>query len=481
MTSRHSHNVAIKVLRPEFALAVSAERFLREIQIEGQLKHPHILPLFDSGEADGLPYYVMPYVAGQSLQDRLLRDSQLSVPEAIRITSEVAEALEYAHERGFVHRDVKPGNILMGEGHAVLADFGIARAVTEVAGDRLSDSGLVVGTPEYMSPEQGAAHGRVDRRSDVYSLGCVLYEMLSGEPPFTGPTAQAVIARHMHERARSLRVVRSTIPEHVEEAIQVALAKVPADRFSTVTEFVAALGPEGEKTLARRRAYGVRRRQLTRASLAGTLAVAGGVGLWQMMPTPPTLDSNKVVLFPLSERGLTSADSGTGYDVAVMLSAALDHAQPLRWIDGAPRLAGLAGKSGRSQPSAAELRKIAGSQGAGYYIDGAVLAGARDSSTVVLRLHATKGDSVVAQEIARGWSASTSPVQLGLQAATRLLPVLVDPGRKIDLTPLSHRNPAATALWIQGEREYRRSRFRSALDFYQRAVAEDSGDGARCN
>ncbi len=471
---RHSRDVAIKVLRPEFAMAVSADRFLREIQIEGQLKHPHILPLFDSGDADGLPYYVMPYVPGQSLQARLIRDSQLPLADALRITGEVAEALSYAHERGFVHRDVKPGNILLGEGHAVLADFGIARAMTELAGDRLSDSGLVIGTPEYMSPEQGASHGRVDGRSDIYSLGCVLYEMLSGEPPFTGPTAQAVIARHMHESARSLRVVRSTVPEHVEEAIQVALAKVPADRFSTATEFVSALGPEGENTLARRRAHGARRRRLSRASLVGAVAVVGGVGVWQIMPTPPTLDPNKVVLFPLSERGLTSADSGAGYDVAVVLSAALDHAQPLRWIDGAPRLAGLAGKGGRSQPSAEELRKIAASQGAGYYIDGAVLGGARDSSTVVLRLHGTKGDSVVAQEIARGASVTASPVQLGLQAATRLLPVLVDPGRKIDLTPLSARRPSATALWIQGEREYRRSRFRSALDFYQRAVKEDS-------
>jgi serine/threonine-protein kinase len=471
---RHSRDVAIKVLRPEFAMAVSADRFLREIQIEAQLKHPHILPLFDSGDADGLPYYVMPYVPGQSLQARLSREPQLPLADALRITGEVAEALSYAHELGFVHRDVKPGNILLGEGHAILADFGIARVVSELAGDRLSDSGLVVGTPEYMSPEQGAAHGRVDGRSDIYSLGCVLYEMLSGEPPFTGPTAQAVIARHMHESARSLRVVRSTVPEHVEEAIQIALAKVPADRFSTVDEFVAALGPEGETTSARRRAHGPRRRRLGRASLVGAVALLGGVGLWNAIPTPPTLDPNKVVLFPLSERGLTRADSGAGYDVAVMLSAALDHAQPLRWIDGAPRLAGLAGTGGRSQPQAAELRKVARSQRAGFYIDGAVVVGPRDSSSVVLRLHDTAGDSVVAQEIATAVEGTTSPVQLGLQAATRLLPVLVDPGRRIDLTPLSARRPSATALWIQGEREYRRSRFRSALDLYQRAVREDS-------
>jgi eukaryotic-like serine/threonine-protein kinase len=240
---RDSRDVAIKVLRPEFAMAVSAERFLREIQIEGKLKHPKILPLLDSGDADGLPYYTMPYVAGCSLQGRLSRDAPLPLAEATSIAIDVAEALAYAHDIGVVHRDVKPGNILLEDGHAWLADFGIARAITILAGDRLSESGVVIGTPEYMSPEQGAAHGRVDGRSDIYSLGCVLYEMLCGEPPFTGPSAQVVIARHMHEAPRSLRVVRSAVPEHIEEAIQVALAKIPADRFSTATEFISAMGP----------------------------------------------------------------------------------------------------------------------------------------------------------------------------------------------------------------------------------------------
>jgi tetratricopeptide (TPR) repeat protein len=470
---RHSRVAALKVLRPEFAMAVSAERFLREIQIEAQLTHPNILPLFDSGDADGLPYYVMPYVPGQSLQVRLARESQLSLPEALRITSDIAGALSHAHSLGFVHRDVKPGNILLDERQALLADFGIARAMTELAGDRLSDSGLVIGTPEYMSPEQGAAHGRVDARSDIYSLGCVLYEMLSGEPPFTGPTAQSVIARHMHESPRSLRVIRETVPEHVEDAIRVALAKVPADRFGTTDELVAALGPEAERAATFRRMRKVRGRQLRKAGLAATAVLLSGIGLWAVMPTPPRLDPNKVVLFPLSERGIIGADSGAGYDVAVMLSAALDHAQPLKWIDGAPRLAGLTKTSGRSQVSSEELRKIARLQGAGFYMDGAVVRAARDSSIVVLRLHDTKGDSVVAQETA-GAGDSTAPVRLALQAATRLLPVLVDPGRPIDLAPLIARKPSATALWIQGEREYRRSRFSSALKFYQRAIGEDS-------
>jgi hypothetical protein len=469
---RHKRDVAIKVLKPEFAMAVSTERFLQEIQIEAQLKHPYILPLFDSGDAEGLLYYVMPYVAGQSLQDRLRRETQLPLDEALRITREIAEALAHAHARGVVHRDVKPGNILLDESHALLADFGIARAITELGAQKLSDSGMVVGTPEYMSPEQCSNRGKIDGRSDIYALGCVLYEMLSGEPPFTGPTAQSIIARHLQDRPRSLRVVRSSIPEHIEEAIEVALAKVPADRFTTALKFSEALESEGVTATAIRRARAARRRHTRKtAGLVAGLAAAVGVGFWKFpILSPRPIDSNKVVLFPLAERGI----AGAGYDVAVMLSAALEHAQPLKWIDGAQRL-GIPAASGQSLPSSKELRRVARAERAGFYIDGAVLRGGQDSTTVVLRLHDTKGDSVVAQEVASGPTASISPVQLGLAAATRLLPTLVDPGRSIDLSSLSRRKPSAIALWIQGEREYRRARFSRALQFYRRAIAEDSG------
>lgn len=276
---RHRRDVAIKVLRPEFAIAVSAERFLREIQIEGQLKHPHILPLFDSGDVDGMPYYVMPYVPGESLRSRLDRETQLPLKDIVWITEEVADALCYAHEQGLVHRDVKPGNILLDESHAFLADFGIARAVTQLAGDRLSESGVVIGTPEYMSPEQCTEHGNVDPRSDVYALGCVVYEMLAGEPPFTGPTAQAVVARHLHERPRSLRVIRSSIPDHVEEAVEIALAKVPADRFTTTLEFVAALKQEAPTPQAISRVRLSRRRRVRRWTSLFLGGLAGLIGL----------------------------------------------------------------------------------------------------------------------------------------------------------------------------------------------------------
>jgi serine/threonine protein kinase/tetratricopeptide (TPR) repeat protein len=287
---RHNRDVAIKVLKPEFAMAVSAERFLREIKIEAQLKHPYILPLFDSGEADGILYYVTPYVAGGSLRARLNLETQLPLDEALRITGEVAEALSHAHAHDIVHRDVKPGNILLDQSHTLLADFGIARAVTELAGERLSESGIVVGTPEYMSPEQCTQHGQVDARSDVYALGCVLYEMLAGEPPFTGPTAQAIVARHLHESPRSLRVVRATVPEHVEEAIGVALAKVPADRFTTATQFAGALDPEGITAIAVRKARVARRRNMLRtAAMLGGLASVVGLGLWTLsVPASPS-------------------------------------------------------------------------------------------------------------------------------------------------------------------------------------------------
>ena len=469
---RHKRDVAIKVLRPEFAMAVPTERFLREIQIEAQLKHPYILPLFDSGDADGLPFYVMPHVPSGSLRTRLNQESQLPLEEALRITNEVAEALSHAHAHGIVHRDVKPGNILLDENHALLADFGIARAVSVLGGTALSQSGLVVGTPEYMSPEQGSEGAKIDGRSDLYALACVLYEMLSGEPPFTGATAQVIIARHMVDQPRSLRVVRSTVPDHVEEAIRTALAKVPADRYPTAERFVTALRGDGQTSAVRRSR--VARRRRWSAGLVGGVALAAGLGLWGFpRPAPHGLDRNKVVLFPLIERSLTVADSGAGYDVAVMLSAALEHTQPLRWIDGAQRL-GEPATANLSILPASELRRVAEAQRAAYYIEGAVIGGGHDSTTVILRLHDTNGDSVVAQESASASRANTSAVQLGLTAATRLLPALVDPGRRIDLGALASRIPSATALWIQGEREYRRSRFRGALDFYQRAVQEDS-------
>jgi eukaryotic-like serine/threonine-protein kinase len=240
---RHHRSVALKVLHSDLAHALGAERFLREIEVAANLTHPHILPLHDSGEAAGLLYYVMPYVEGESLRDRLRRETQLPVDEALQIAREVADALAYAHGQGVIHRDIKPENILLGAGHAQVADFGIARALSQADSARLTESGMAIGTAAYMSPEQASAASHIDGRSDVYSLGCVVYEMLAGEPPYTGPTAQAIIAKRFSDPVPQVRRVRPSVPGHVDRAVARALAPVPADRFATAAEFAWALRP----------------------------------------------------------------------------------------------------------------------------------------------------------------------------------------------------------------------------------------------
>ena len=248
---KHHRRVAIKLLKPELSAVLGSERFLREIEIAAALQHPHILPLYDSGQAGGLflLYYVMPFAEGESLRQRLAREPQLPLDAALRIAREVGSALQYAHEHGVVHRDIKPENIMLSGGQAVVADFGIARALHAVNGDQLTLSGMVVGTPQYMSPEQ-AAGAVVDGRSDQYSLACTLYEMLIGQPPFTGPSPHAVMARHSLEPVPSLRVVRQTVPQAVEGAIMQALAKLPADRFASMQRFLDALESPGMATTA---------------------------------------------------------------------------------------------------------------------------------------------------------------------------------------------------------------------------------------
>jgi len=247
---KHQRQVALKVLKPELAAVLGSERFLREITLTAGLSHPHILPLLDSGSAGGAGtphpylYYTMPYVAGESLRDRLTRDTQLPVEEALRIIREVADALEYAHREGIIHRDIKPENILLENGHAMVADFGIARAVTATGGKKLTETGISIGTPGYMSPEQTTAEKEIDGRSDIYSLGCVLYEMLVGEVPYTGPSAQAILARKLSEPLPSITVVREAVTAGLEAAIRKALARTAADRFQSVAEFRAALEPD---------------------------------------------------------------------------------------------------------------------------------------------------------------------------------------------------------------------------------------------
>src|ERR1051325_5555192 len=235
---KHGRTVAIKVLSPDLSATIGAERFEREIRIAARLQHPHILPVHDSGEAGGLLYYVMPFVVGESLRDRLGREQQLPIEDAVSIAREVADALTYAHAAGVVHRDIKPDNVMLTNGHAVIADFGIARAAE--SGDKVTKTGITVGTVTYMSPEQFAGDA-VDPRMDIYALGCVLYEMLVGEPPFTGSTPTIIMARHSMQEVPSIRMVRPSVPLPVEAAIARALAKVPADRFPSMADFKRAL------------------------------------------------------------------------------------------------------------------------------------------------------------------------------------------------------------------------------------------------
>jgi eukaryotic-like serine/threonine-protein kinase len=274
---KHDRQVALKVLRPELGAVLGAERFLREIRLTATLQHPHILPLLESGEALGWFYYITPYVQGESLRHRLRREAQLPLGEALRLTREVAEALDYAHSHGIIHRDIKPENLLLSGGHAIVADFGIALAVTQAGEGRLTETGLSLGTPAYMSPEQAMAHTGVDGRTDQYSLACVLYEMLAGEPPYTGPTAQSIIAKRLTEPLPHLGTLRE-VPAGVETAVARALSKSPADRFPRAGDFAVAL----ERPTPRRRLRPTRRLAVAVAIIAAALLL--GVSAWLVRP-----------------------------------------------------------------------------------------------------------------------------------------------------------------------------------------------------
>jgi TolB-like protein len=280
--------VAIKMLLPELAASIGADRFLREIELGGTLRHPNIIEVLDSGSADGLLYYVMPFIEGESLRDKLDREKQLGIDEVLAITRQTADALTFAHQHGVIHRDIKPENILLTGDRVVVADFGIARAVTVAGGEKLTRTGMAVGTPVYMSPEQAMGSQDANGRSDVYSLGCVLYEMIAGQPPFSGPTAMAIMARHSLDQVPSLRIVRSAIPDEIDAAVQCALQKVPADRFATPNDFAAALATPGWRPRGGTRttpAYGVAaKRRKPWGIVAGvglTLAAVAGFFAWR--------------------------------------------------------------------------------------------------------------------------------------------------------------------------------------------------------
>jgi Tol biopolymer transport system component len=322
---RHARAVALKVLRPELAAVIGAERFLAEIRLTANLQHPHILPLFDSGEADNYLFYVMPFVEGETLRDRLNREKQLPVGDALRIAGEVAGALDYAHRHDVVHRDIKPENILLHDGSALVADFGIALAASKASGARMTETGMSLGTPHYMSPEQAMGEREITPRSDVYALGAVLYEMLTGEPPFTGHTAQAVVARVLTESPRPLGTQRHTIPRHVEAAVLTALEKLPADRFATAAEFAEALKDKSYASTvslpasaapAAAPGAGARPGRLTLA-LAAVAAVATAAALWGWFRPAPPAPLTQVAVAMRAAEALAPASATGGARLAI--------------------------------------------------------------------------------------------------------------------------------------------------------------------
>ena len=394
---KHGRPIALKVLRPELAAALGPGRFLREIEIAARLTHPNILPLHDSGEAGGLLYYVMPYVDGESLRSHLAREGPLPLDRALEIAREVASALGYAHEHGVVHRDIKPENVLLESGHAVVADFGVARAVWELAGDRLTETGIAVGSPAYMSPEQAGAEERLDGRSDIYALGCVLYEMLVGEPPFTGPTPRAVAAKHLRQSVPSARITRPGVPAAVDRVIRTALAKVPADRFSDAAHFAAALaacaGQPGRR-LAPRRWTGV--------VVAAALTVAVGRWAWARWSGSPSLPVPAARLDPTHVAVLYFDDLSEGRTLRHVaggltedLIDQLGQVDALRVISSS----GVAAYRERSVP----LDSIARTLGVGTIVTGSVGRSADRLRVAVRLIDAANGNQLRSQTLERPW------------------------------------------------------------------------------
>ncbi len=467
--------VVIKVLPPERTSTVSAIRFQREIELAAQLQHPHILPVHAAGARDGLLYYVMPYVPGESLRHRLLRDRQLGVVDTIRIVREVADALAYAHHLGVIHRDIKPENVLLAQGHALLADFGIARALAEVRSgssgdDRLTDSGIAMGTPGYMAPEQVAGDKGVDGRADIYALGVVTYEMLAGAPPFTGPTAQAVITAHLTRTPPEVRWVRDEVPIPVAAAIRTALEKDPELRFRTAAEFRDALdqaqvdAPGGRRVASRgvlsRVVDGVRRLTHRQPSPA------------PVRPTPPVVSPTTIAVFPFTVRGSPRLEY-LGDGMVDLLSARLDGAGELRLADPRAVLAMIEQQNARAlDPSRA--RRLADRLGAGQFVLGSLLeAGGRVQVTASLYDRdgsVSASGSAVARE-------ESEVFDLVDSLAIQLLSTASGGARPGFARVAARTTSSLPALksYLEGERHLRQGRYTLARESLHRAVDLDPG------
>jgi TolB-like protein/tetratricopeptide (TPR) repeat protein len=482
---KHDRPVALKVLRPELAASLGLERFLLEIRVTARLQHPHILPLLDSGMIETAagatsPFYAMPYVEGESLRSRLRRARQLSLDEALRLAGDVASALAYAHGHGVVHRDVKPENILLSNGQAVVADFGIARAVSLAGGDRLTSTGLALGTPHYMSPEQIAGDPEVDARADVYALGCVLYEMLAGEPPFTGPTAQAVAARSLIEPAPPVRRSRPNVPEEVDGIIARALAKVPADRFADATAFGEALARATVAPVSRTAVTApAQARPSVRSpwwsaalATAAVLAAAAVLLARRHRSVRATIaPASSIAVLPFTPSGPDTALSRLGRDLAFTLSAELDGLGGLHVVDPHTVLAhaGLAeAGAGPDRSAAAHLL------GAGSLVQGSLV---RVGGDVRLDLALVSADSVAAPLARATVTAPPDAVAWLTDSAARALLVQIwshgsPPTPSLD-GALRTRSVQALRAFLQGEGEITNGDWAAAAVSYERATAAD--------
>lgn len=461
---KHKRPVAIKVLNPEIARLVGPDRFLREIEIAARLTHPHILPVFDSGNAAGLLYYVMPYVRGESLRHRLDRSGPLPVTEAVRIAREVADALDYAHRHGYVHRDVKPENVLLEDGHAFVADFGVARAL-EVGGGapKLTDAGLAIGTPYYMSPEQATGEGAIDGRADLYALGCVFYEMLAGRPVFEGATAAALARQHLFDTPRRLRTLRPDVPATLEEVIDRALAKTPSERWRTGAEIAAALDSGTVPLLGFTRR---RRRRWIVAGAAATVVAAAAIGT--RLGRHPPLDADLVAVAPFD---VLDTDLQLWREGLVdVVSRGLDGAGPLRTV--APTIVVRRWTGRADASSAAELGRRTG---AGLIVIGHVVSTGSDS----VRLSATLFDAAARRPVSEflvrdvgermDRVADSLAVQL-LRALGRTRPI-----GAVRLASIGSSSMPALRAFLRGEQFYRLTDWDSAIAYYERAIALDSG------
>ncbi|MBA3658729.1 MAG: protein kinase [Gemmatimonadales bacterium] len=393
---QHQRPVAVKLLRPELAASLGNDRFLREIRIAAALTHPHIVPLYDSGEVDDLLYFIMPYIEGESLRERLRKTRPLPVDQAVHLARDVAAALEYAHRQGIIHRDIKPGNVLLNGTEALVADFGIARAITVAAEDELSETGLAMGTPAYMSPEQ-CGGTEVDARSDIYSLGCVLYEMLTGTPPFSGGTAQAILARHLCDRPKPMEREDDDVPRWLERVIERALQKLPADRFATAAEFGAAL--EATQSVSNRVALPQVSRWSRRSLAAGGLALtllaggamyrlfgtgrSGGADLALLEAGDRALDPTHIAVLYFESRGADPSVRSTADGLTEDLIDQLGLVSGLSVIS--------ANGVRRFRTGAVPIDSIARSLGVGSIVTGTVSGSAADRRVTVRLLDAATG------------------------------------------------------------------------------------------